>query len=199
MDLLLATTNSGKIRELTGLLAAAGITAYGLPEGMVIEPPREGGSTFAENAAIKAAYYARRLDMPVLADDSGLEVAALHGEPGVRSARYGGDETTFDEKMRLILDRLAETESSDRKARFVCAAALADRKGNIVNLTIGTCDGSIAEAPFGTAGFGYDPIFVPDGFDLTFGELPSEIKDGLSHRSKAIAEMLPFLREFLAV
>ncbi|QQS34217.1 MAG: RdgB/HAM1 family non-canonical purine NTP pyrophosphatase [Acidobacteriota bacterium] len=199
MELMLATTNSGKIRELTGLLAEAGITAAGLPEDMVIEPPREDGTTFAENVAIKAAYYAKRLGMPVLADDSGLEVAALKGEPGVLSARYGGGETTFDEKMRLILDRLAETESSDRKARFVCAAALADPNGSVVHLTVGTCDGSIADAPFGTGGFGYDPIFVPDGFDRTFGELPSEIKDSLSHRSKAIAEMLPFLREFLAV
>lgn len=199
MELILATTNAGKIRELTGLLAESGITVAGFPEGTVIDPPAEDGSTFAENAAIKAAYYAKILCMPVLADDSGLEVAALNGEPGVQSARYGGDETTFDEKMRLILDRLAENGTSDRTARFVCAAALADQKGNIVNITIGTCDGSIADAPFGSGGFGYDPIFVPVGYDLTFGELPSEVKQQLSHRSRAIAQMLPFLREFLAI
>jgi XTP/dITP diphosphohydrolase len=199
MELLLATTNNGKIREMSSMLEGTGIAIGGLPDKNGLPEPEETGSTFAENAAIKASYYASHFGMAALADDSGLEVAALNAEPGVLSARYGGEETPFDVKMRLILDRLAGVTGAGREARFVCSAALADACGNVVKVTTGICSGLIAEAPAGSGGFGYDPIFIPDGFDQTFGELPSSVKDRLSHRYRAISEILPFLREFFDV
>jgi XTP/dITP diphosphohydrolase len=199
MELLLATTNRGKIREISSMLKDTGISIVGLPTDAGLPEPEETGSTFAENAAIKASYYALHFGMAALADDSGLEVSALNGEPGVMSARYGGEASPFDVKMKLILDKLIGYSGTEREARFVCSAALADAGGNIVSSATGICSGVIAGAPAGNGGFGYDPIFIPDGYDQTFGELPSEVKDSLSHRYKAISEILPFLREFFDV
>lgn len=199
MRLLLATTNQGKIRELSELLGPLGTCLQGLPLADEIPEPEECGASFQENAEIKAAYYAKLFAMPALADDSGLEIAALNGEPGVHSARFGGEACSYADKMRLLLGRLSGAVGGNRAARFVCVAALADHKGNIINTATGVCTGLIADRPRGTNGFGYDPIFIPDGYDQTFGELSEEVKRRISHRAIAIRTMLPILRDFLAI
>jgi XTP/dITP diphosphohydrolase len=159
----------------------------------------ETGSTFEENARLKAAEYALRTGHLVLADDSGLEVEALGNRPGVLSARYGGSGTDFRYKMAKLLGELAQTDSRVRRARFVCSIAAADETGCIVNTVTGVCNGKIAREPRGTRGFGYDPIFIPDGFDLTFGELSDSVKQEISHRARAFQQIIPFLRDYNAI
>ncbi len=134
-----------------------------------------------------------------LADDSGLEVEALGGAPGVFSARYAGENATDREKIAKLLHELNETQDRRRLARFVCAMAISDEKGEIKFLTEGICNGKIALSPSGTNGFGYDPIFIPDDFEQTFGELSDEIKQKISHRARATEKIIPFLRGFYAV
>jgi XTP/dITP diphosphohydrolase len=137
--------------------------------------------------------------MATLADDSGLEIAALGGDPGVRSARYGGEDITFADKIQLVLKAMNSKPDHDRRARFVCSVAIADREGNIVHTSNGICNGRIAMEPRGDLGFGYDPIFVPDGFDQTFGELSNDVKQKISHRASAFARIIPFLRDNIAI
>lgn len=163
-----------------------------------IEEVAETGATFSENAQLKAAGYARQTGLAAVADDSGLEVAALGGRPGVLSARYGGDALTFDEKMDKLLAEIASTGSSDRSAQFVCSMALSDPRGKILHAVDGVCPGNIAQYPRGSGGFGYDPIFVPEGYDETFGELPDHVKADISHRGRAFLRFVPILRDFLA-
>jgi XTP/dITP diphosphohydrolase len=122
-----------------------------------------------------------------------LEVEALDGAPGVISARYAGEQATDAERRRLLLTELAKTGSDNRRARFVCAIAIASVEGEVVNLSEGICEGTITLAPRGESGFGYDPLFVPDGYDQTFAELSDEIKNRISHRARALLK----LREFL--
>lgn len=196
---LIATKNPGKVAELRTLLADAAFDLLALTDFPGVGEVEEIGLTFSENAQIKAAGYALRTGLTALADDSGLEVQALDGRPGVLSARYGPQGSGFDEKMQQLLDELAETGDKNRRARFVCSMAVADVSGEILVAAEGRCDGRIAQKPRGTGGFGYDPIFVPDGFDQTFGELPSEIKQEISHRARAFREIIPFLRLFLAI
>jgi XTP/dITP diphosphohydrolase len=117
----------------------------------------------------------------------------------VLSARYGGADMSFDDKMRKLLDELAKTGNSDRRARFVSALAVADEKGKIVYAAEGICRGVIAKQPRGTGGFGYDPLFIPEGFDLTFGELPEPVKAKTSHRADAFFKIVPFLRGFFDI
>jgi XTP/dITP diphosphohydrolase len=191
-SLLVATTNRGKLTEVTELLSLLSFDLVALDQiGLFHEVP-EIGQTFAENASLKACGYAEQHMMLTIADDSGLEVTALGGRPGVRSARYGGPDADFDIKMRLLLSEMSGV--TDRSARFVCAVALASAEGKIVAQAEGTCDGHITHEPRGDRGFGYDPVFVPRGFDLTFGELPPKIKQRISHRSRAFADIIPFLR-----
>ena len=158
----------------------------------------ETGATFAGNAVIKAKCYALQTGFWSLADDSGLEVQALNGEPGVFSARYAGEHATDDDKIIKLLKELNETQDRNRLARFVCAMAISDEKGEIKFTTEGVCEGNIALSPSGANGFGYDPIFVPDGFEKTFGELSSQIKQKISHRARATKNIIPFLRGFYA-
>ena len=183
--LLIATRNKGKIAEIAERLRGTGIEAVGLDDIGCEPDVEESGSTFAENAAIKAREYARATGHTTLADDSGLEVAAMGGRPGVLSARYGGA-TEYPEKMQMLLDELAATGSADRTARFVCVMAAADRSGELLLTAEGECRGQLADAPRGNGGFGYDPIFIPEGFDQTFGELAPGTKAGISHRAKAL-------------
>jgi XTP/dITP diphosphohydrolase len=197
--LLIATGNPGKVNELRPLLVGVPLTLLSLNQISLLADIEETGSTFEENAVLKAAGYARRSGIWALADDSGLEVEGLGGRPGVHSARYGGSETGFDEKIKLLLAEIAETGDAERRARFVCSAALADPEGMVRFAAEGICAGTIAAEPRGTGGFGYDPVFVPDGFDRTFGELPAAIKQQISHRGRAIAKIIPFLRDFLDV
>jgi XTP/dITP diphosphohydrolase len=159
----------------------------------------ETGITFAENAALKAVGCATQTGLFALADDSGLEVEALDNAPGVFSARYGGPDTSFAEKMIKLLDEVDKTGDSMRRARFVCAMAFANPSGEILFTTEGICNGKIALHPRGAGGFGYDPLFIPDGFDRTFGELSEAIKGKISHRARAFEQIIPFLGHFRSI
>ena len=198
LQILAATTNKHKIQEFQDMLNASADsgrvciispdTIKGFPK--IIED----GKSFEENARIKAGQAARYADMAAFADDSGLEVMALGGAPGIYSARYAGENATYPEKMAKLLDELKN--SDDRRARFVCVIALAYR-GDIVETFRGEVTGRIAPEPRGTQGFGYDPIFIPDGYDKTFGELGEEVKSKLSHRARAFALAAEFVHREL--
>lgn len=198
-DLTIATFNSGKLIEYQTMLEGVGFNVRSLKEFAGVMDVDETADTFAGNAALKAAGYAKATRTVTLADDSGLEVAALGGRPGVLSARYGGENTSFDEKMRMLLTEIAHTGSSDRRARFVCEVAVADENGVILYTARGECPGTIAAAPRGNRGFGYDPLFLPNGYELTFGELPDHVKHQISHRALAFARIIPYLRDNMAV
>jgi XTP/dITP diphosphohydrolase len=156
-------------------------------------------STFRGNAELKASGYARQAGIWTLADDSGLEVDALGGAPGVYSARFAGAGSSYETKIAELLSQIGKAKNLDRRARFVCAMAIAGPDGNVSFTTEGRCEGAIAESPRGTRGFGYDPVFVPDGFDHTFGELPGDIKQQISHRGRAAREINRYLLDFIEV
>ena len=196
-QLLAATTNAGKIKELKELLLGLPVTLRGLNEFPNVSEIVETGETFAENAVLKARGYAKQFGIWSLADDSGLEVDALNGAPGIFSARYAGENTGYSEKIAELLKELAQ--SKNRRARFVCAMAIADETGEIKFIGEGVCSGKIARSPSGQNGFGYDPIFIPEGFERTFGELPEEIKREISHRARAAAKIIQYLRGFYGV
>ncbi len=197
--LLVATNNPGKLAELRDLLGRLPVALQSLGSFEQIVEVEETGATFVENARLKANGYAIQTGLPALADDSGLEVEALGGRPGVLSARYGGRDTGFDEKMAKLLGELDEIGHARRNACFVCAIAVADPFGNILHTAEGICRGNIAAAPRGLLGFGYDPLFIPEGYDMTFGELSGAIKEKISHRALAFEQIIPFLRDFIAV
>ena len=198
--LLLASKNKGKIGEIAELLNGLPIRLCNLTEFRNSAEPEETGATFTENAVLKARYYALQTGVWALADDSGLEVESLGGAPGVFSARYGGENASYAEKIdRLLGEMISADGGENRKARFVCAMAIADEAGNIKFLSEGVCGGKISAVPRGANGFGYDPIFIPDGFSESFGELSDEIKQQISHRSKAIEKIIRFLRDNTAV
>ena len=194
--LLIATNNAGKVIELNSKLTAAGVEAHTLSEFSGIREIEESGTTFVENAMLKAAGYAVQTGLLALADDSGLEVRALEGRPGVLSARYGGTSLSFATRIELLLSELSGMNDAERLARFNCAMAIAGPSGTILFVSQGICGGRISRGPRGSGGFGYDPIFVPDGFDQTFGELQQTIKQEISHRARALEPIIPFLRRF---
>ena len=196
--LLVATHNLGKLAELRSLLAELHIELIGLSGFENVTEVEETGLTFIDNAKLKAIGYARQSGSFAIADDSGLEVDALNGRPGVLSARYGGD-VGFDEKMQLLLGEMDKSQNHSRAARFVCAIAIAAPDGGILRTTEGVCPGNIAAEPRGNGGFGYDPLFIPDGFEETFGELSGTVKQKISHRARAFEQIMPFLRDFIAV
>ena len=193
-EILIAPKNAGKVEELCTLMSDVPVTLRYLPDFPEVPDVDETGNTFGQNARLKAAEYARRTGMWAVADDSGLAVDALGGEPGVYSARYGGDDLSFDDRMAMILEQLGP--GKPRSARFVCSIALADSNAEILFSAEETCPGTIAESPRGAGGFGYDPIFVPDGFEHTFGELPVAVKQQISHRAKASAVLIRYLLHF---
>lgn len=194
-ELLVATNNEGKVRELSQLLSDFPLRLRLLREFPGIDEAEETGETFAENATIKALHYSAPSGLLTLSDDSGLVVDALGGAPGVRSARYAGREATYAERMSKLLGELAATGDEERRARFVCVIAVADPSAGTLYTFEGICEGRIARAPRGTGGFGYDPLFIPDGHDRTFGELPQEVKHSLSHRARALQQAVRHLRE----
>lgn len=198
-ELLIATHNQGKVNELRAFLDDAPFDLICLTDFPDIAEVDEIGLTFAENARLKATEYAVKTGRLALADDSGLEVESLGGRPGVLSARYGGDGTGFAEKMALLLAEIDAAGNATRRARFVCSIAVASPGGEILSIAEGICPGMIAPAPRGSGGFGYDPLFIPDGFDQTFGELPEAVKQKISHRFRAFEQIIPFLRRFKAV
>ncbi len=190
--LLLATRNEGKVRELRALLRNEPIrteTPATHPEAGELE---ERGKTFDENARVKAAHAARSTGLWAVGEDSGLEVDALNGAPGIRSARYAGihgDDAANNAKLMRELER-----AKDRTARYVCVLALARPDGEIVAMARGTCEGWLTEAPRGSGGFGYDPYFVPERADCTMAELEPDEKDAISHRGRALRAFIPLLR-----
>jgi XTP/dITP diphosphohydrolase len=198
-ELLIATHNKGKLAEIERFLDNEPFLVKGLSDFAEIEEVAETGDTFSENAILKARGYALQTGTFSLADDSGLEIAALDGAPGVFSARYGGEDSGYEEKMRMVLAKLAQTPAAERRARFVCVMALANEQGEIIHTAEGICDGSIALQPRGNNGFGYDPIFIPDGFSDTFGELETGVKQQISHRKRAFVRIMPFLLDFTRV
>jgi XTP/dITP diphosphohydrolase len=193
-ELLIATGNAGKIRELSQLLAGASLRLRLLSEFDSVAEAEETGTTFAENATLKALYYSAHAGLLTLSDDSGLAVDALGGAPGVYSARYAGADATYAERMNRLLGELEAAGGTDRRARFVCVIAVADPSDGKVETFEGICEGRLAREPRGTGGFGYDPLFIPEGHERTFGELPEEVKHSLSHRARALAKAVRHLR-----
>jgi XTP/dITP diphosphohydrolase len=183
--LVFATTNRAKLREVAEILAADGVTVVGIDDVAPGWSVVEDGATFAANARLKACDLAARAGLPVLGDDSGLEVDALGGRPGVRSARYAREHATDAENTALLLQELSDVPDAARRAAFRCALALAWPDGRVVEAD-GRCEGRIAPAPRGSGGFGYDPVFVDPASGRTFGELPAEAKNAFSHRRRAL-------------
>jgi len=194
--LCLGTTNRGKQREYLELLSDwPGEIVLPQQLGLALEIA-ETGETFAEIAAQKALAYARAAGMPALADDSGLEVDALGGAPGIHTARYAGPDASDEDRYRKLLAELGDTPPEGRTARFRCAVAIADPDGGIAAAE-GTCEGRIAFEPCGEHGFGYDPVFLLPGWQKTMAELPSEVKNQISHRARALRAARPLLDALL--
>ena len=193
--LLLGTRNPGKVIEISQILADSDWFFSSLEEFPEVGEAEENFVTFAENAIAKAQFYASATGLCALADDSGLEVAALDGAPGVFSARYAGANASDTDRRALLLSELAKTGDTNRRARFVAAVAIARPDGTVLNISEGICEGKITFAPRGTGGFGYDPLFVPDGYNQTFAELPDTIKNQISHRARALMRTREFLSQ----
>ena len=191
--LLIDSGNRDKAAELQELLADSGWEVRSLTDYPEIPEPVEDADTFEGNALLKARYYGAYLKLPCVADDSGIEVDALNGEPGVYSARYAGESCTYADNNRKMLDALAEVDADGRGARFVCCAAFVDVDGKEL-VTRGEVEGTIAFECRGAHGFGYDPLFVPAGESETFAELGPEKKRIISHRGKAFRELCARIR-----
>jgi XTP/dITP diphosphohydrolase len=189
---VLATRNAGKVEELRRLLAPHGVELVGLEDVPPFEPGPETAPDFAGNALAKAREAVRHTGLPAVADDSGLEVDALNGMPGVLSARWAGRHGDDRANLELVLGQLVDVPDERRGARFVCAAAYAlpDGREEVVE---GTVAGVLLRAPRGTGGFGYDPLFVPAGSDRTTAEMTPEEKDAVSHRGEAFRALAPRL------
>jgi XTP/dITP diphosphohydrolase len=194
MLLAVATTNPGKLREIREILAGLPLDLRTLADFPPVPSPDETGPTFADNARDKALYYARTTGAMTVAEDSGLEIDALGGAPGVRSARFGGEESSYPERFALIYKALADAGVRTSPARFVCALAVA-RNGRILFESRGVVEGSIAPAPRGEGGFGYDPIFYYEPFGGTLAEA-GERKSSVSHRGQAFRAMRTWLQKF---
>jgi len=186
--LVIASHNEGKVRELAELFAPYGIRCVSAAS-LRLPEPEETGDSFTENAKIKAIAAAKGSGMLSLSDDSGLEVEALGGAPGIHSARWGGPNRAFDLAMARVHHELKKLGTSDRRANFTCALALAVPDGEAAAFT-GQVYGTIVWPPRGTRGFGYDPIFVPEGYSETFGEIEPDLKNQLSHRMRAFEKLM---------
>jgi XTP/dITP diphosphohydrolase len=189
--LLIATTNPGKIREIREILADAPIELVTLDRFPGIAEPEETGRTFADNARLKALYYSSQTSLPSVADDSGIEIAALGGAPGVHSARWQGSD--YPTKFAAIYRELSARGVATSDARFVAHIAVADR-GRVLFEAIGTIEGTIAAAPKGTNGFGYDPIFFYPPYGCTLGEVGGARKAAVSHRGAAFRQLSDWLQ-----
>lgn len=197
MKILIASTNSHKIREYSSLLQV-------IPDVSILDlnhypdyvPPDENGMTFEANAILKASHAANSLQILTLADDGGLVIPALQGEPGLYSRRYAGPNATDSENIQKILEKISLLPDTDRSAHFVCALALALPE-HLKKCVVATCEGEVLDQPKGNYGFAYDKIFVKNGYHKTFGELEESIKNKISHRYKAFLMLLPTLQTCL--
>jgi XTP/dITP diphosphohydrolase len=185
-QLLIGTHNVGKANEITSVLSELNFTFVNLRDVGIVHAVSEHGATYEENAVLKAEAYARESGLLTLADDSGLEVEALNRAPGVISARYAGKDASDLQRINFLLGQLENIPPSDRSARFVSVVAVADPARGLIGTATGICEGTIIRSPRGHNGFGYDPIFVPNGFEVTFAELPASTKDVISHRAKSL-------------
>lgn len=194
MRVVLASSNSGKLCELGSLLAPFGFDLVA-QSTLGIETPAETGRTFAENALLKARYAAAATHLPALADDSGIEVDALAGRPGIYSARYAGEGASDQANLRKMLDEMRAVPAPRRTARYQCVIAFVETAGDSTPiLANGTWEGTLIGAPRGLGGFGYDPIFVPQGLDRTAAELDTGEKNSLSHRGQALRALVAQLQ-----
>ncbi len=190
--LLIGSGNRDKAAELEGLLQGTAWEVKTLRDFPSVPEPDETETTFEGNALLKARYYGKAFGVACVADDSGIEVDALGGAPGVYSARYAGENCTYDDNNRKLLDALKDVPAAKRRARFVCCAAFVDPDGT-EHIEIGTVEGIVAPSPRGSNGFGYDPVFIPSGFEQTFGELNPLVKSSVSHRGEAFGKMSAWL------
>ncbi len=200
--MLIATSNRGKIREIQEALRASPVKLCYLEDFPDVSPVEEIGETYRENAILKGLKYSKQTGLCALADDSGLEVDALDGMPGVYSARFGDPRASDQDRINKLLEALSKYPDRERAARFVCCMALAEWKrregdvaadGRVLSVAEGKCEGLITYEPRGANGFGFDPVFKPWGYDATFAEMSPDIKGVISHRAQALA----LIREFL--
>jgi XTP/dITP diphosphohydrolase len=193
-ELLVATRNPGKILEVKEFFQELPLRLRFLDEFPELPVVHESAKSYEENAVLKATIYSQETGLCALADDSGLEVDALDGAPGVYSARSAGPGASDQDRTASLLARLSEIKN--RRARFVCVIAIA--APSLLNVAEGSCEGIIAPAAKGTHGFGFDPIFIPEGYEQTFAELPPAVKNQISHRAKALAQAREYLKRLVA-
>lgn len=195
-QILVASKNKGKIAEIKKTLAELPVVVKPVSEYFTGSEPDETGDTFRENAILKATYYYQQTQLPCLADDSGLEVDIIQGQPGVKSARYAGENANDQENNRKLLQELQKVPLEQRTARFRCVLAYVEDSQTVITAE-GSCEGMILTAPQGSGGFGYDPLFYLPGLERSLAELSLEEKNRISHRGQAMARMAELLRERL--
>ncbi len=195
-DIVIATKNKGKIKEIKAILSPLNLNIIGLEDYPDIPQIIENGSSFEENAIIKAQTVAKYTSKMAMGDDSGLEVDFLNGQPGIYSARFAGENATDYMNNQKLLDLMANVSSGQREARFVCAIAIS-LPDELIGTVSSNCEGYICENPRGTSGFGYDPLFIARDYNLTFAELNLDIKNKISHRAKAINKACLMLEKYL--
>ncbi|PCJ60852.1 MAG: non-canonical purine NTP pyrophosphatase, RdgB/HAM1 family [Planctomycetota bacterium] len=188
---VIATSNKHKVKEINTFLSSHKMDSVGLNEFDPIEPPVEDAETFLGNAELKALYYSKKLEMTVMADDSGLCVNALKGAPGVRSSRFASENASDEENNNYLLEQLSDQK--DRRAYFQCVIALCLPEAKRIIFFVGKCEGVILNELQGAKGFGYDPLFLPDGASKTFAEMTSQEKNKISHRGIALGGVEKFL------
>lgn len=189
MKVLIATANAHKVEEIREILADYPLELCDLRDFPAVDPPDETGLTYAENALLKAVFYSKHTGLPALSDDSGLEVDALDGAPGLYSARFGGHDMPHTQKVLRVLELLDQQPDKPRTARFRCCSTLVNPDTDQTFTEEATCEGSIASRPSGEQGFGYDPIFLVDS-ERTMAELSAREKHALSHRGKSLRGLL---------
>ncbi|WP_163970155.1 XTP/dITP diphosphatase [Oceanobacillus halotolerans] len=194
-EMIIATKNNGKAKEFKEFFDTYHIKARSLLDlAEPVEDIEETGNTFEENAALKAEQIAKQLNLPVIGDDSGLEIDALDGRPGIYSARYAGEQKSDQANMEKVLEELKGVPKKDRSARFICVLAVAI-PGKVTIFKKGFCEGEIAIEPRGENGFGYDPIFIPKNYNQTMAELDPVEKNNISHRHDAFKQLEVWLKE----
>jgi XTP/dITP diphosphohydrolase len=204
LEVLIATSNRGKVREIQEALGTSQVKLRYLEDFPHISPVEETGETYRENAILKALNYSKQTGVCALADDSGLEVDALGGMPGVRSARFGGHGALDQDRIKKLLVALSQYPDRKRTARFICCMALANWKrgelaadARVLSVAEGKCEGLITHESRGANGFGFDPVFKPSGYDATFAEMSPDVKRLISHRAQALASIRDFLNHRL--
>lgn len=195
-ELLIATRNKGKLQELEDLLRPLGIEVLSLDDLPPIPEIIEDGNNFEENALKKARETSKYTGYTCLADDSGLVVDILKGLPGIYSARFAGSHANDEDNNKKLLELMADVEYSKRTAHFVCVIAICDKNGNFATVE-GKCTGKINQVPRGQGGFGYDPLFIPEGYAVSFAELSRAEKHKISHRGQALNKAIPLIKEFI--